>query len=303
MSDGVTVTEIAAVDLGPRMSQFRMFTLLGIRFWDAHTDLPVQSRLRVMAIPAGMQAPVEAVRSRSNAYVFPELPGLRRFELMEEEDILSPPGGRVSFVITVEDPAGQYLPAVFSLDLPLPYKGLFLSQTPGAHAQLFSAPARAVPAGMAAVRADLWDEDNGRPAAYGVLQVNIQGREKIGIADGAGRALVLMPWPGTDRLTVGSPPGMNQGSVHGQTWPVDVSAHFDGSGLRFPLADSATAPARLRTVPSLKTVLEQPAGRIHATLGDAGAANLAATLRYDQELILKTTFADPVRLSISRGNP
>jgi hypothetical protein len=299
------MAELRTVALSPPVEVLRFFTLLGIRFWDAHTEQPVQSQLSVMAQTAnGAEPPTVAVRSKSNAYVFQHLPGMRRYEMLADDTLPSPPHTPASFVITVEDTEGVFLPAAFTVELPLPYRGEFLSDVAGARAYLFSQPSRPVPIGMTAIRADLFDADNGREAAFGVLRVTVQGTERIGIADERGRTLILLPWPTADRLSIGSPPGSQQGPVFDESWAAEVRVAYDDRKQRFPLAQRPSAPDRLKTTPSLKSVLdEQPAALIHSVSGDAGLAMLPDSSHYGAELVLKTSVAEFVRLEISRGNP
>jgi len=279
----------------------RTFTPLGLRFWDTATGSAVAGGLSVTAWrPDAPYPPVHAVRTLSGAYALSELPGLRALERPRVAGSGGPggadeaPPAALDFVLTVEDRAGRFLPEVFSVTLPLPYRGLFLSAGAGsvpraARAYLFSAPTRPVPPALAAVRADLLDASSGQPAAYAAVEVAVAGAVHSGIADERGRVLVAFPYPPVERLRLGSPPGAGQGDVTGQTWPATVRVRWSPAPLARHPADLAGVPAALRRLPGLKAILTEQAPAY--LIGAEGAAPLSewtVELGFGRELLLAT---------------
>lgn len=269
------------------VERVRMWTQLGIRFRDAAFDLPVTHPLKVHAwLPGAAQAPVRAVVGPGGVYSFHGLPGQ-----VNDPDASGPP---LEYVISVEDPAGLYLPLAFSVTLPLGYRGEFLSATtgspPGApgHAYLFAAPGRRVPPGAAAIRADLVDYDTGEPAAWAVLRATLDGREAVGIADGRGRVLLLAPQPDADGLGLGSPPGTGAGTPAAQEWPVTLRVDWQPAALRFPFAAGAALPASWQARPSLRSIFEQDPALVVVDEGDAPAEDWVADLGFGTELVLRS---------------
>ncbi|HUH11685.1 MAG TPA: hypothetical protein VMK65_01190, partial [Longimicrobiales bacterium] len=197
----------------------RVFTTLGIRFWDAAFDVPIHVPLVVHAwLPEGPVPPVRAVRSPSGVYSFHALPGRAAAEYPGGEEHPEDLGPELDYVIVVDDPGGRFLPAAFTLALPLGFRGVFpddaIASEPGGappRAYLFPSPAYPVPPGAAAIRVDLLDADTDpdepEPAAWAVVRATLEGRELTGIADESGRVLLLAALPLVERLNLGSPPG------------------------------------------------------------------------------------------------
>ncbi|MET0398113.1 MAG: hypothetical protein ABW277_15035 [Longimicrobiaceae bacterium] len=295
------------------LERVRVFTPLGIRFWDSAFDVPAAAELRVHAWLAGGDfAPVRGVRSPSGIYGFHGLPGRAAQEYpAEREDAPESAGPVQEYAISVEDPGGLFLPVAFSVTLPLGYRGEFLSgglSPPGSaagRAYLFSAPSRPVPARAAAVRADLWDADADRPAAWAVLRATVEGATHTTVADQDGRALLLFPVPSVDRLRLGSPPGSGQGAPAGNRWAVTVGVWYEPAALRFPFAGRGDLHPAWGDRPSLKSVLdEQRAALVWQEEGLAPASEHAAELVYGEELVLRTVDAGGTpssRLWISAG--
>ena len=121
-----------------RIEELDLFCPLGLRFWDPVLDRPVGEGLLVSAWPLPAARPVtRAFRTRSGVYAFQRLPGLGPVERPSASDnapsAASPPGGR-PFVVEVVDTRRRFLPAAVEIELPLPYRGVFLAQGPGAPA-------------------------------------------------------------------------------------------------------------------------------------------------------------------------
>jgi hypothetical protein len=295
-----------AASSGVPLETQRIFTPLGIRFWDFVQDRPIDAGLQVsaQALVPGIK-PVAAMRTLSGVYAMRGLSGLHDVEYPQEPlDGSTSPPRLIPFVITVADLSRRFLPQLFSVDLPLAYRGIFLSEAitspPGAvpRAYLFSAPTRAATPGSAVIRADLWDVVAGRPAAHAALRLTVAGNVWNGIADDQGRAAVQFPLPLLEKLSLGSPPGSGQGSIFGTTWPVVVQIPYQPSQLRFPLADLPDIAAPWNRLPSLKSILnEQGTAQIWTSESGPPVSATTATLRYGEELVLSTIFPQPSRLS------
>lgn len=283
-------------NLAPLETQ-RIFTPLGIRFWDFAQDRTVEDGLAAYAVsPVPGLEPIPATRTASGIYAFQGLPGLREVEYppSNSNSPTSPPRA-VPFVIFVYDLLNRYLSQAFTLELPLPYRGIFLSNEvtspPGAAARayLFSAPTRSVPSGCAAIRAQLWDKAANAPMKFAALQVSVAGNRWTGISDQNGAVAVLFPYPPLDQLSLGSPPGSGQGSIYNTTWPVSVQIQSQPSQLKFPLGAMTNLPVSWMATPSLKSVLnDQGSATIWNTEAGPPAVTFSATLPYGAELVLRT---------------
>lgn len=279
------------------LERVRVFTGLGIRFWDSALDVPVTDGLVVHAWLSGAALPaVRAQRTASGVYAFHELPGRAAADLPPEDETAPEDAGPpAEYVIVVEDRAGRFLPAVFGVAMPLGYRGEFLAAAPGSppgpagRAYLFSSPARPQPPGTAALRADFWDADADAPAAHVAARATVAGREAVGIADEHGRMLLLCPHPAAERLRAGSPPGAGQGAPGSYVWPVSLRAAYRPASVRYPLATRTDLDPRWAVWPALKSVLEaQPAALLVAREGEAPVDTLDAELRHGEELLLRT---------------
>jgi len=288
---------------GRPLDTLRIFTALGIRFWDLLLNVPIGDGLQVQARLEGSSGnPLDARQLPSGVYAFFGLPGLRAAEYPADPPDFGPPR-TFNYIVTVADLLGRFLPAVlvYSLD----QAGRVLAggiPDPGRDprvAYLFSAPSRTAPPGIAAVRADLLDKDTGQPAAWAVLRLQVAGQPEAwtGVADDRGRALILFPYPLVDRLTLGSPPGSGQGSITEQNWPVSVQARYGPANLRFSLDGVPGLAYPWSVTPNLKSILEdQPPARIW-TEDSQSTFSADATLVFGQELVLRTRLSDPALLS------
>lgn len=291
---------------GTPLEQPSVFTTLGIQFWDFALDKPIDSNLQVTAwLADSYYPPVPAFRTGSGNYAFLGLPGMHDLEypVAGKPPASSPP--RVfNFVITVDDHLHRFLPALFGVELPLPYRGLFLSNISGSpadvegRAYLFSAPTRPVQVGMSAVRVTVWDKEADQPAPFAALRVNINGEVWTGIADEAGRALIAFPSPLVQRLSLGSPPGTGQGSPSGMTWPVSVQVLYQAAHLRFLLQNTPDVQWPWNIRPSLKSILDaQAPALIWQTEAGPPVSAWTGTLTYGEDLVLRTTLTNPAALS------
>ena len=296
------------------LEQKSVFTPLGIQFWDFAFDAPISDGLQVAAWLKDAAYPrVAAYRTNSGIYAFQGLPCLRSVEFPVSDSSASPsPPPIFSFVITVADTLARFLPTLFGVDLPLPYRGLFLSsdvpspEDSAARAYLFSATTRPVVVGMAAVRADLWDHEAQAPAAFAALRVEVDGGVWLGIADDKGRALVAFPYPLVQRLTLGSPPGSGQGTLTSMNWPITVQVQYQPTALSFLLENTPYVQWPWNVTPSLKSILEnQQDALVWLSASGPPVAQWTGQLTYGQELVLRTSAPDSTApsgyLSISRG--
>jgi hypothetical protein len=293
---------MGSAGLGIELEKFTIFTPLGIRFWDQTADQPVTDGLTVSAQLLNTDyRPVPAFRSSSGIYAFQGLPCLHDVEYPAADATppVSPPK-TYSFVITVSDTLGRFLPMLFVVDLPLSYPGVFLSNTvtsppgEGARAYLFSAPLRPTMAGISVVRADLWDREADQPAAFAAVEASIAGQTWRGIADDRGRVLVQFPSPLVTRLSAGSPPGIGQGPAAGMTWPIQIGVQYQPSRLRYPMASSRGAVPPWTATPSVKSILdEQQPALIWQNEGGPPMSTWTGYLLYGEELILRTASGSP----------
>jgi hypothetical protein len=288
----------------------RLFTPLGIRFWDLTLNVAVTDGLAVYLQPANNPGrSLTAVRSSTGIYTFFGIPGMRAVEYQDAAGF-GPPR-TFSYVVTVEDKLTRFLPMmlVYTLDST---GALLVNGVPDATrgprlAYVFSAPGRAAPPGVAMVRAQLADAIDGGAAAWAVVRVQVGGHPEVwtGIADGRGQVAILFPYPLVEKLTVGSPPGSGAGTGLQQTWPVTVQVRYNPAVLGFPLANVPDLEWPWTVTPSLKTILEdqQPATVWPDT--STPLTELPAVLTYGQELVLRSAAPSPPSLlsalTISRG--
>lgn len=285
----------------------RTFTPLGIRFWDAALDQPVAEPLSVHAWLRGTaHRPVRAVRSSGGVYAFHGLPGQAAAERpAADEEHPESVGVPREYAVAVDDPSGRYLPVAFGVTLPLGYRGEFLSggvasppQASPPHAAgrayLFPAAGRAVPPGLAAIRADFADAATGEPAPWVVLTATVGGETRTAIADQEGRALLLVPFPTPERLRQGSPPV----DTRDATWPVTLSVQWQPGALRYLFAERDGLNPAWAARPSLKSILdEQGAADTWTDEGQEPVAEWTDTLVHGRELVLRTTLAGGERAS------
>jgi hypothetical protein len=299
---------------GIELEQKSVFTVLGIQFWDFAFDTPITDSLQVSAQLKDTAYPLlPAYRTGSGVYAFQGLPCLRSVEYPPPEPVAAPsPAPTFSFVITVADTLDRFVPTVFGVDLPLPYRGLFLSNDvpspvdAAARAYLFSAPTRPVVVGMAAVRADLWDHEAQAPAAFAALRVQVDGSVWLGTADENGRVLVAFPYPLLQRLSLGSPPGSGQGTLTSMSWPITVDVQYEPGAQSLLLQSTPFVQWPWNVTPSLKSILEnQSAAQVWLAAAGPPVAQWTGQLTYGEELVLRTTPNDSKApsgyLSISRG--
>jgi hypothetical protein len=265
------------------LEQFRTFTVLGIRFWDAAREAQITDGLRVAIRPMSnpTQAPVLAFQTASGAYAFQRLPGLRSWE--NGEQAANSPLTEIAFVVAVTDTRLRYLPAVFRVDLPLPYLGLYrpggeaaspLEDMAATHFYLFSAPSRTPPSGMAVIRAQLYDGDNGHPAAFALVEVSSATESWFGLAAENGSTAVIFPYPTFSKSLGGESP-LSLASE--QQWPLTVRIYYQPEVLEFLLDYQ---------VPDLHSIRRQGQAPLFPIVGGPAEDEQQIQLFFEQETVL-----------------
>lgn len=257
-------------------------TPLGIRFWDPATDSQVSQPLRVAAYHHQWRdRPVFASATRSGLYVLSDLPGLHAFE-HPSATAPSIPDESIRYYVAIVDPGGIYLPMILTIDLPLPYRGIYPvdpstateDDPPGTY--LFSAPARPVQPGVATIYAHLVRDNTTEPAAFAVVEVTHNGTTWYGIADKNGSVAIMFPYP---LFTLSSFGGQG---LTAQTWPLSIKVRYQPSKVSFPLAPL------LPDIPDLGSLMLQNYGDIWETSTGPTAETRVETLRFGQALVVTT---------------
>jgi hypothetical protein len=189
--------------------------------------------MQATALPVGAppwQDKITAVSTPSGILGFHGLPGLRRFENSDAEDPWQTPQATRAFQIQVIDALGRFLPCTFAINVPARGIATFADNSSppwieNGDVPLFSAPSRAVPAGLAIVRAQLRVLRTGGDAALAQVEADYCSagitRTARGLADEEGRVLLLFPYPeGQHRAFNSSPPGTG-GGVTDQRWTLE----------------------------------------------------------------------------------
>jgi hypothetical protein len=230
------IASVAVVDTVSRVAPF------GVRFWDRVTGTVVRDGLRVTMHPsADARWVTSAIANRSGVHVLHSGPGLAAATWGEGDDrYWTALTARVPYRFEVTDEQLRFHP--MSFDVQLPHRGLFQPECepspPGAAdtrlralhdtVELFSTPTRAMPGALGVIRAELADAADGKPASWARICVEAQG-ELLGhgVADSAGRALVLFALPEPGRSALGSPPTSPPFAAGGAlfTWDVRLRAY------------------------------------------------------------------------------
>lgn len=272
--------------------------LLGLRFIDQAVGQPVVGGLRATAAPTDQPgAAVAAVIGPSGVAGFHGLSGLADFEFPADAFAAPSPPQTRAFRVLIEDTLDRFLPAQFTVDLPLaPPPG----QAPLLDVPVFSAPTRPIPPGFGAIRAQLRDAPDGvRPVPHAAVRVQVGDASGTGLADRTGRVLVLVPTPVVDRLRLGSPPGTGQRAFGPQTWPVTVRVHASVTAA----GPGAPWPPPWNEMPTLKTLLtEQPQVPIVLTPG-VSALEWAGILTDGEALALRTVPSSELHLERGGSPP
>jgi hypothetical protein len=288
------------------LDRFSLVTPLGIRFWDGVTNSIIADSLQTVTYPQiNPNLRVQGFPNSQGVYVFRNLPGLRAVENGVGENnatFWSSPPVQLPYVVEVKDNAQRFLP--FQISLMLPQHGLFAlpcvtvgtPPTPTTLVPLFSAPARAVPGGLAVLHAELWDFNTKNPAAWVVMDVRVPGKTPFqGMSDGQGRITIFFPYPEPTDFAPDSafdppvnppsppPPPQLQGlPLADHQWTLEIHAHYK-------------PPAQLPTLPNLCPTLTQAEATLLADINPASKKTLTQIiLKYGQELVLRSTDSSKV---------
>ncbi len=233
--------------------------------------VPEGLRVRVAAVAGGRQGPaVGADAGPGGIHALHRLPHAA--------------GGTA--VVRVEDLQGRYLPTRLVTTLPLPPAPAF-NGTPcvAGEVPLFLRPEQPAPAGMAAVRASVWNATAGAPAAFAMVLLRDPAKGRLlgrGLADERGQVLVpVAPGEPVDADGGASPPLPRPAAQ--RRWDLLVELHFD------PALVLRTDPGfgpRAAAWPDLCDLLAQPLCPAFAGPGSPPQALTLATLRQGEPLVL-----------------
>jgi len=294
-----------ALDRALRPLEHRTLTApFGARFWDVAGRDVVRSGLSVTAIEVESRREPPVFQNGSGVWIVSSLrlSKLRsafstdeEFERMGEFrfgdgtpqfwQYWSTPSLRLE--LTVTDTERRFVP--YRFQSAAPQRG-FARRACGDDGPidampLYPAPTRAVPAGMAVVRAQIaypqWTSPPAQeltvvPAAWACLDVLIDG-DVAGrsYADEKGRVAVMFPWPKPIDHSLDSPPSAGSANaLINQRWRVTLQAKWSGS-----------LPAD--QIPNLCDVLAQPAVTLLESLPDVPLGGIE--LQYGRELVVRTS--------------
>jgi hypothetical protein len=173
-----------------------------------------------------------------------------------------------NFAIAVNDRLGRFLPVVMQICVPKNR----LVEVP-----LFSAPARAVPGGLAAIRGEVWSQSANRPASWALVTASPDGTTYVGMADARGIFTLVIPFAGALPPLVGSPPS-GATEIGELTWPLTIQVYYQPTAQR-PVDDAEP--------PDVRSVLEQAPAEVYDTLVLHGPS-LVRELRFGQDLVIAT---------------
>ena len=296
------MAEVITIDRTRRMVVLDRLTRvapLGLRFHDATTGATVGDGLNVSAYPFGQPNGARALfPNRRGVFVLHHAPTLRTVENGTGDDDYwqnLPP--KKNFVVEVRDTQDRFLP--FQFVAALPNRGIYewhdpvIGSPPSSRKSipLYSSPTRTSPAGMAVVRADLWDPalaTAGSEAGSAVLEIYDNDRFVArGIADQKGRVALMFPYPAPKSFAPSSPPGSPLGSppravgpaLLDQVWTFRVRALYAiQSPPQIPSNDA---------LPDLRAVLSQPEAA--AWVDEAQTEQLLeVAVQFGQPLILRS---------------
>lgn len=259
---------------------------LGLRFWDQAASRSVNDGLAATIWPEG--APNRRVGSyatSSGVVAFRDVPGLRAFEW--------PSGGEPPesspFIAEVHDARGRFVTTVRRLNLPLddalyppdPDDG---DDGVATGVPMFPAPGMTAAGGQFAIRAELLDASTLEPAAHALVVATPVSEDDsfdpfYGVADDAGRVVVLGAYPPTTVDLIGTPPS-GATDLREQTWAFNVRVRYAPE--EAPVPSGAGAPDQV----DLFLQSEAPILTVH-TPPDM-VEELGVTVRYAQELVLRT---------------
>jgi hypothetical protein len=198
---------------------------LGLRFADQIDGRSVSAGLRIGVAGGG-----RVIATPSGTWTVRGVRGLAPVEmgtgLTDADGEVDPafwtdPPAQAAIELTVEDALGRFVPFTLRRDAPVRVTRVTPTETVG----LFCAPTRRLPAGFAAVRAQLFDAVALRPAAGAILEAGVAGEPTArGMADEEGRVVVPLPWPELTTGPAGSPPV--PAALASQAWTLELTARY-----------------------------------------------------------------------------
>ena len=271
-----------------------VFTPFGIRFWDPVMDTKISDGLIVKAHPVDHPSEqVTAYRTHSGVYTFSHLPGMRDIEygVIDIEEAVSPASTyEKDFVISVSDLRQRYLSVSFRTTLPLPHRGVFLSDVSGSPASnsikgfyLYSTSSRSVPNTLALVRGELREAENqNKPAAHALVRITTEdGDSWFGLADDNGEYVVVMPYPRLQDEFDGSPQTVRL-PLHEHEWNLELEIFYS------PLSREVLPSS---DIPAYASILGQTQASLVPTLNASPAAlvsQMSIQLNYFKSTITRT---------------
>ncbi len=143
------------------------------------------------------------------------------------------------------------------------------------------------------MRADLWDFQTDKPAAWAVLEARLEGQPPVrGLANEQGRIALIFPYPEPAPALVTSPPGSPPGGARRplseQTWLIQLQAFYTPRTPTLP-------------IPHLEDVLNQAPATLLDSLSPLVALS-DVSLAFGKELIVKSQSRSTLLL-IPTGSP
>lgn len=271
--------ELKIPDICDKHEKLVIFTGFGIRFWDPAMNRQIRDHLSVKIWQDKTNFPVRyAVQTASGNYVFHRIPGMHDIEYPKDGDVKAI---QKKYTVEVRDEFDRFMPVVFQVDLPLPKRGLYLSNNgkdqPGFN--LFSSPSRTSHPNLVSVRGLLYSRSKDCPASYAFMEILIDGIRWYGISNKRGLVTVIFPYPKFKNALSDLPENMKAADPFSQQkWPVKIRIRSSPDLLKFTEGTD---------LPLLKSISGQKEVSIWETK-DSSVIELGSEITFGQEFILKT---------------
>lgn len=281
---------------------------LALQFSDAVTGQRVTDGMVVRAYPFDPADPQLARRfdtaeksPNSGVYGFRTLPGLERYQIGDPV-----PAGSLSFIVTIQDTFGRFLPQTHRYDLPFANPAVQL-------VALYPSPDRPTPTGYGTIRAQLLRTTAPTPpqvtvigpAAWASIAVDVPVDPPatfFGFSDGRGTALIMVPYPMIPLNVL----------LNDAEWTVSVRVAHETAVLETDyelleqvipnLSEAQTPPLQLTMAGQsdanlFETVtIVDAANQIYNVVGPTNDTELDFTLQFGRSLTLRTrNNGDPTR--------
>src|ERR1044072_6358326 len=280
------------------LDRLTIFAPLGLRFPDASTGTAIGDGLNVSAYPLGQPKSARLLSpNRRGVFILHHAPGLRTVENgAGDDDYWANLPPKKDFVVEVRDDQNRFVS--FQFVAALPNRGIYewherVTGSPPPQTKsipFYSSAARTASAGLAVVRADLWDPTRGprgSEAANAVLELYDNDRFGArGIADQKGHLALMFPYPAPKRFApssppspLGSPPRAAGPALTDQVWTFRVRALYAIQSPPQTPPDDA--------LPDLRAVLSQPQAALWADEAQTDQL-LEVAVQFGQPLILRS---------------